>query len=173
MAHAPAAAGAGAGAGAEQDMPALKALAVKHRIREDYIMRVRQLRNFKVVLLCDDSSSMGHIIVPGPGAPPADPFAESPASRWTELRQTCEVVIEVACTVTGGIDVHFLNHRGALKGVRSKEQLLAGFPHKPHGSTPLARAFNDVRAARGWLGEARRRRGLGLDESLADGLSLT
>ena len=153
MAHAPAAAGAGAGARAgagavaEQDMAALKALAVKHNIRHDYILRVRQVGNYKVVLLCDDSSSMGLIVAPGPGAPPPDPFAESPATRWTELRQTCEIVVEVACTVAGGIDVHFLNHRGALKGVRSKEQLLAGFPHKPDGSTPLARAFNDVLAA--------------------------
>ena len=146
MAHVGARA-AGADAGNAPDMAALKALADKHNIRHDYILRVRQLRHFKVVLLCDDSSSMGSIVEPGPGAPPADPFAESVPTRWSELRSTCELVVELAATVTGGIDVHFLNHRGALKDIRSKAQLLAGFPREPHGRTPLTRAFNDVLAA--------------------------
>jgi len=146
--------GGGAGdaaAAAEQrrQLDALKALAEKHHIRREYITKLRQLRDYKVVLLCDDSDSMGSIVTPGPGAPEVDPFALDPPTRWTELRTTCEVVVELACTVAGGggIDVHFLNRRAALKGIHSAAQLRAGFPREPNGRTPLTRAFNDVLAA--------------------------
>lgn len=120
-----------------------------HNICDSYLLKAGQFgRICKFILICDDSNSMNKRVCPGPGAPPVDPLSPDPPTRWTELRSTCEVVVELACAVSdGGIDVHFLNHIGALKGIHSTDQFIAGFPSKPHGSAPLARAIRDVIAA--------------------------
>jgi ankyrin repeat protein len=119
-----------------------------HHIRDNFLLQASQLgRLCKFVLICDDSSSMNKFVRPGPGAPPVDPLSADKPTRWTELRSTCEVVVELACAISESIDVHFLNHIGALKGIHTTEQFIAGFPAKPHGSVPLARAIRDVIAA--------------------------
>jgi hypothetical protein len=119
-----------------------------HHIRDNFLLQASQLgRLCKFVLICDDSSSMNKFVCPGPGAPPVDPLSADKPTRWTELRSTCEVVVELACAISESIDVHFLNHIGALKGIHTTEQFIAGFPAKPHGSVPLARAIRDVIAA--------------------------
>ena len=102
-----------------------------------------------IVLICDDSSLMNKFVKPGPVAPSIDLFntAELP-TRWTELRNTWEIVIDLACDVSDNIDVYFLHHIGDLKGIRTPEELHLGFPTKPHGYiVPLARAIRDVIAS--------------------------
>jgi len=58
---------------------------------------------------------MNIIVQPGPGAPPSHTSSTNLSTRWTELRNTCEVVLDLACTITDSVDVHFLNHSEALK----------------------------------------------------------
>jgi hypothetical protein len=130
----------------KQELVALKAFCDKHNIRMDFILRVLQHgRSCKFVLICDDSSSMNTIVRPGPGAPPIDPFTTTELpTRWTELRNTCELVVELACTVTDSVDVHFLNNPNSLKGIKSSVQLHENFLPEARGSTPLAKTLRSV-----------------------------
>jgi sugar lactone lactonase YvrE len=126
-----------------------KELCNRYTIRHDFFFKLSlNDQQCKIVLICDDSSSMNTIVKPGPGAPPSHTSSTNPSTRWTELRNTCEVVIDLACTITDSVDVHFLNHNEALKGIRNADDLCKGFPTEPKGySVPLARAIRDIIAS--------------------------
>jgi hypothetical protein len=87
------------------------------------------LTDYDIVLVVDDSGSMSRPAAAGVGS----------QTRWEELRETVQVMIEVACCLdTDGIDVHFLN-KGTLRNVTSVKDpsLQAAFARGPQGGTPL------------------------------------
>lgn len=98
------------------------------------------LTKCKIVLLCDDSSSMNSKIV----EPNGDPFANNTKTRWLELKKLAAVMIEIiTSTNPEGLDIHFLNRDSKLN-VTTMDGLQALFAHPPKGSTPLVSALGKI-----------------------------
>ena len=95
----------------------------------------------KVVILCDDSSSM-NLALPMPGA---DPFAPSLNTRWLELKKYASEIISVVTALNpNGVDLYFL-HREKLLGVTSPAGLQAKFAEAPKcATTPLVATLEYV-----------------------------
>jgi len=101
------------------------------------------LTNTKIVMLCDDSSSMGSPIA----EEGTDPFALKSSTRWGELKKLAAACINiVTCINPSGLDLYFLN-RPPVLGVTDTSRLAGVFQQLPSGSTPLYRALKDLYAA--------------------------
>lgn len=139
----------------EERMNRLSALATRYEIRADFIARLRVLEDFDIVALCDDSGSMATGCQPLPGMP-VGPFAPRP-TRWSELRHTMSIVVDLATTLSSsGVDCFFLN-RPPVMGVRSAMDIQAAFDHAPpQGYTPLTRVVSGILAAKGRPGAERK-----------------
>lgn len=121
----------------EERMEKLKGIARKLEIPTDMVMDLRNVENYEVVFVLDDSGSMNSAI------PPSDPFA-TPVTRWTELQQTVMGILEiVTCFDADGVDLYFLN-RPPVKNVFSCEQVKDIFKSLPQGYTPLVGAMDKV-----------------------------
>lgn len=91
------------------------------------------LSTCKIVLLCDDSSSMGTPIA----EEGSDAFAQKKSTRWLELKKLAAVLIEFVTMITDdGLDIHFLNRKEKL-GVIDMSGLQMVFSDAPSGGTPL------------------------------------
>jgi len=89
------------------------------------------LTGYDIVLVVDDSGSMG--------LPSSSKEGGGNQTRWEELQETLQLMIEVACCLDAdGVDVHFLN-MGTLRNVTSVNDpsLQAAFARGPMGGTPL------------------------------------
>ena len=89
------------------------------------------LTDYDIVLVVDDSSSMRR--------PSTSQQGVGSQTRWEELKETLQVMIEVACCLDAdGVDVHFLN-MGTLRNVTSVKDpsLQAAFARGPQRGTPL------------------------------------
>jgi hypothetical protein len=89
------------------------------------------LTDYDIVLVVDDSSSMRR--------PSTSQQGVGSQTRWEELKETLQVMIEVACCLDAdGVDVHFLN-MDTLRNVTSVKDpsLQAAFARGPQGGTPL------------------------------------
>jgi hypothetical protein len=85
---------------------------------------LRQLFQYKVVLVCDDSSSMKNMTNYG-------------ERRWDELCRFVQTVFSVTeCIENSPLDVYFLN-RASILGVQQLAQIHAAFVNPPSGWTPL------------------------------------
>lgn len=124
---------------ADRDLK-LQVLADAYHIRPAYASRLTAVRNFDVVILCDDSGSMKSFV--------NRPFAaQNPNgrrnTRWDELRNYVSVVIEMATAVGANCDVHFLN-RPPMRRVTSAAQLIPAFAADPVGFTPASAALEFI-----------------------------
>ncbi len=82
------------------------------------------LINYKLVLVCDDSSSMNQ---------PTN-YHEP---RWAELCRFVTTVFSVTeCIEQSPLDVYFLN-RPSVLSVQQLQQITAAFEARPHGWTPI------------------------------------
>ena len=133
---------------ADARMARLAALASAHEIRGDWVTRLRRLEDFDIVAICDDSGSMATAVTGGAGGGGGGPFAPR-QTRWTELRHTMSLVVDLAAALSDrGVDVHFLN-RPPVLGVRAACEIQVAFDHAPPaGFTPLSRALSGVLGAR-------------------------
>ena len=119
----------------------LREVAGRFEIRPDYVVKLRQLEGYEIVLLCDDSGSMGALIDQKINT--SDPFRRN-MTRWDELRQYVTIVTDVAATLdANGLDIYFLN-RPPITGVSSAQQIQGAFAYPPQGYTPLNRVFNQI-----------------------------
>lgn len=101
------------------------------------------LANCKIVMLCDDSSSMQTPIA----EEASDPFAQKTSTRWAELKKLAAACINVVtCINPQGLDLYFLNREPVI-GVTETSRLVGMFQQLPNGSTPLRRALQDIYAA--------------------------
>ncbi|CEP02732.1 unnamed protein product (mitochondrion) [Plasmodiophora brassicae] len=119
-------------------MERFRSLAAQYEIRDDFCRDLRQLENFEIVLLCDDSGSMSRTLGDDHVAG-RDPFAPR-KTRWDELRETVAVIVDFGtCFDENGVDVYFLN-RAPCYNVRSAAQVAEAFRTGPTGFTPLTAA---------------------------------
>lgn len=94
----------------------------------------------KVVLLCDDSSSMQNTIC----EEGVDPFAPRTSTRWLQLKQLTAILVEyIVALCQEGLQVEFLNRQspGMIKSVADLQPV---FTQLPVGGTPLISRLNDI-----------------------------
>ena len=129
-------------------MHRLQALAGQHEIRSDWVMKLRQLESFDIVVLCDDSGSMSTVSMGGGGGGPRpqNPYAPLP-TRWTELQSTLSILLQLCSALNPSIDVYFLN-RPPILGVSDPNQVAVAFQSPPSGFTPLSKAFRYIMGAK-------------------------
>jgi hypothetical protein len=125
----------------------LQTIAAQFEIRPDWIMRLRELESFDICVVADDSGSMATPVKSSTNNN-TNPYGAL-QTRWTELRQTLSIVVELGSALNDhGIDVFFLNRPPVLQA-RSARDVQPAFDHKPpQGFTPLTRVVQSILAAK-------------------------
>jgi len=123
----------------ESRLERLRAHCAAHEIRMDFALKLRQLEEFEIVFVGDDSGSMGTHVTDGS----RDPFGAIP-TRWSELQRYASHVVEIAsCLDPDGIDLRFLNRPG-FTNVASVSEVAAAFKPPPTCWTPLVRTIQTL-----------------------------
>jgi hypothetical protein len=99
----------------------------KYDITGVFAKNLNQLQGFKLVCICDDSTSMRETLAKG-------------QTKWSELVKSVEIVLDIANAYNVDCDVLFLNRPG-LRNVKQMSQLDEQFSTPPSGCTPLTRIF--------------------------------
>eukprot|EP00428_Durinskia_dybowskii_P042430 CAMPEP_0170261040 /NCGR_PEP_ID=MMETSP0116_2-20130129/30400_1 /TAXON_ID=400756 /ORGANISM="Durinskia baltica, Strain CSIRO CS-38" /LENGTH=263 /DNA_ID=CAMNT_0010512103 /DNA_START=12 /DNA_END=803 /DNA_ORIENTATION=- len=100
------------------------------------------LRDYEIVVIADDSGSMGSCAAP----PHLRTLTGPNPSRWDELKASLGEIVAVAtCFDESGVDIFFLN-RPAVMGVKSADDpsLLQALAGPPQGRTPLTETLTSV-----------------------------
>jgi hypothetical protein len=106
----------------------------EHHCHDVFMEDLQTLKDFDIVMICDDSGSMAYLAGPG-------------KTRWEELKEVVKTVVEIACCLDDdGIELIFLNRPG-MKNVSSAKQVKSLFKAGPSGGTPLTEAVNKAFAA--------------------------
>jgi len=126
--------------GEVQEESKLDQLVKRHELQPPVPQQLHDvLTNCKIVLLCDDSSSMRQAVVE-----PGQRRKDSQTTRWSELKKLAAVIIEfVTATNPEGLDIHFLN-RPSLSGVTDMTGLQQVFAKQPNGATPLIGSLRKI-----------------------------
>lgn len=112
----------------------------KYKISNTYALKMRQLENYDITVICDDSSSMS-----SPVKSPTNPF-EHVDTRWTEAQKSLKIIVDIASIFDAdGVDIYYLN-RKPIKRIVSGEYLETkkNFHDSPSGSTPLGKVLAQV-----------------------------
>jgi hypothetical protein len=97
----------------------------KYEISKEMAERLHLLRDFEIVIVCDDSGSM------------MTTLDGTQRTRWDELCSIVKNVIEVGVIFdSNGIDIYFLNRQSYPK-VKNCAQVDEAFTPTPTGYTPL------------------------------------
>ena len=99
----------------------------KYDITGIFAQKLNQLQGFKMVCICDDSTSMKDVLNKG-------------QTKWDELKQSIDIVLEIGTAYNVDCDVLFLNRPG-FRNVKHISQLNEQFMLPPTGLTPLAASF--------------------------------
>lgn len=103
-----------------------------HELSEKFASYLRLLIDYKVVIIADDSGSMGKIVDGGP------------TTRWGELCRFINTVFTVTETIENSpLDICFLN-RPSITRVQSLDEIKAAFLPLPKGYTPTTRILKEV-----------------------------
>lgn len=110
----------------------LQAFAHKREIRVSECERLMALQGYEIIILCDDSGSMGETV------------DGTKRTRWDELRDMVKLVIEIATIFDpSGVNVHFLN-RGEAHKITDPKHIDHLFTACPTGYTPLVRVLQEI-----------------------------
>jgi hypothetical protein len=99
----------------------------KYDISSFYAKHLNKLKEFKMVLILDDSTSMRETLNKG-------------QTKWDELRDTCQIVVDIAMSYKIDCDALFLNRPG-IRNIKSFAQLAEQFLYEPYGITPLTKCY--------------------------------
>lgn len=112
----------------------------KYNISNYFALKLRQLENYEIVIMCDDSGSMS-----SPVTNPKTPF-EIVETRWCEAQRSLKTIVDIASVFNPyGIDIYYLN-RKPIKSVLSAEDLetRCQFNSRPDGGTPLGKILGKL-----------------------------
>ncbi|CAF3527254.1 unnamed protein product [Rotaria socialis] len=110
----------------------------RYEINNAFAEKLRSLKGYEIVFICDDSASMNTELSDVSG-----PYDTAP-TRWDELKRTVSIVVDLASTLDpDGVDVYFLN-REPIYHVRSSDELEIMFALPPEGATPVVRVFRQI-----------------------------
>jgi hypothetical protein len=119
----------------------LEELINQYEINDEYAEKLKVLKDFKIVFILDDSSSMNTKLV---NSPLNKKDNSNQVSRWDELQYFTSLIIEIAIIFNPfGCDVYFLNRKNQ-SNVIDKEQLSKSFIDQPNGYTPLESRLKQV-----------------------------
>ena len=104
-----------------------KAVLEKYNIKGIFEKNLFKLEEFKIVCICDDSTSMRETLNKG-------------QTKWDELKQSIEIVLDIGSAYNVDCDVLFLNRPG-FRSVKHISQLSQQFSRPPEGRTPLTKCF--------------------------------
>ncbi len=94
--------------------------------------RLRKLRDFEIVIVCDDSGSM-LTLVDG-----------TQRTRWDELCDIVKMVLKIGVIFdSNGVDIYFLN-RDSFPNVTDPHVVDQFFQTPPSGYTPLVPVLNEI-----------------------------
>ena len=111
---------------------AIRNIAHELDIRKDMAERLRKLRDYEIVIVCDDSGSM------------KTPVDNTQRTRWDELCHIVKVVIRIGVIFDlNGVDIHFLN-RESHRNVTNPETVDKAFEKPPRCFTPLVPVLNRI-----------------------------
>lgn len=114
-------------------------LVQKFEINPEFAIKLRQLEGYEIIIICDDSGSMGTMVT----NPSVKDF-KNLQSRWEELKQTVKIIIEIAsCLDTNGVDLYFLNRNGK-KNVSDVRDIDICFANEPQGYTPIVPVLSKI-----------------------------
>jgi hypothetical protein len=122
----------------------------KYEISPTFQEDIDVIRKYDIIVIADDSGSM---------AEPSEYLSYRTnkfvkATRWDELRETIEVITELAISLDDdGIDLWFLNVNEPVRNITSKRTILEKFDRKPEGRTPLTRVLSRVMQERSASGK--------------------
>lgn len=118
--------------------------ATKFNIPNDFASKLRRLGNFKIVILCDDSSSMNNNAYENEYI--TDPYAYIP-TRFEELKNMTRFIINSSGVLsTIPIDVYFLNRAGRY-AIRTFKEVEHCFNVLPTGFTPTKQVLKHIISA--------------------------
>ena len=124
-----------------QRMGRLSQLAARYEIRPDFVARLRQLEQYEIVMVLDDSGSMNTPVANAVAG--TNPYARQ-STRWDELRHYASIVVDLGAALDpSGVDLYFLN-RPPIFNVSAFEQVQHAFTPPPAGFTPLSRVTRGV-----------------------------
>lgn len=109
----------------------------KYQINASFRSRLDRLKDYKIVVIADDSGSM---------ASKTNSRIEGVKTRWDELKLMCRLLVELYSTFNDdGIDIHFLNRNGIRAVTHADDdRLIKSFQHPPAGPTPICNALKSV-----------------------------
>lgn len=116
--------------------PTIVNICSQYEIKTDYIARLKQLRNFKVVFVLDDSASMSNPIN----------SSVSTRTRWEEAKSDLTTCIDLATTFNPeGCDLYFLNQTPIL-GITGIDGFISSdqYSSTPYGFTPVTKVLTDI-----------------------------
>lgn len=88
--------------------------------------RLTLLRDYEIVIVCDDSGSMN------------TPIDGHKRTRWDQLRDIVKLILEISVIFdSNGVDIYFLNQNPILN-VKDPAHVIKIFSARPSGYTPLA-----------------------------------
>ncbi|CAF1062831.1 unnamed protein product [Rotaria sordida] len=110
----------------------LMTLVLTYEIRKNDVQRLRKLKNFEIVILCDDSGTMTNFV------------DGTTRTRWDELRMFVRLVVEIGTIFdSNGINIHFLNRQNSYR-ITNPKDVERLFKIPPRGYTPLARVLRNI-----------------------------
>merc|ERR1719203_2175491 len=100
------------------------------------------LEDYEIVIIADDSGSMGNSAEP----PHMRRLGAPKKTRWMELTETCAEIVEIAaCFDESGIDLFFLNRGPVLEVTHAEDpRFREAFRKPPGGGTPLTETLKRV-----------------------------
>jgi hypothetical protein len=103
----------------------------KYEIQPSMAEKLYLLRDCKIIIIADDSTSMREPTEYG--------------TRWKELQTFVNICVEIVNTTNAsGIDVYFLNNPQIFQNIHDPSQLQHVFQNNPSGNTQLTRTFQRV-----------------------------
>ena len=107
-------------------------LVERYSIRRDFAELLRDLEDYEIVILCDDSGSMKM------------QNKDIGKSRWEELKDIVKIVLHIGTVFdSNGVDVYFLN-RPEILNVTDPRNIDEAFKRPPRGFSRLAKALQYI-----------------------------
>lgn len=112
----------------------LSIIAEKYQIQPEMMKRLRALKDYEIVIVCDDSGSMN------------TPLRHQEKTRWNQLCEIVQLVMEIGLIFdTNGVDIYFLNDDKILLNVKDSQIIDETFRRGPKGGfTPLVPTFQRI-----------------------------
>lgn len=110
----------------------LARIAKKYDMNSNLSQQLKNLREYEIVIVCDDSGSMD------------TPLDGTSKTRWQYLMDLVMKVLEIAVIFdSNGVDIYFLN-RGEVEGVKDPNQVRQLFAEEPSGQSPLVPVLEKI-----------------------------